>query len=278
MFDLVIGNPPYQKQVGPRKTQAIWQLFVSKAFELVKEDGYVSLIHPSSWRNVSGMFKKTQLLLTSKQLEYLEIHSEQDGCKTFGASTRYDWYVAKNTNPTKITLIKDQEGNITKNNLKDISFIPNSQIDYVYSLLAKDGEPTVETLHSSAFHTQKSCVMSQHKINDFIHPVIYSVAIKGPTFWYTNDNTRGHFGIPKIVVNPCRPIGYVLDSNGEYGLSQFCVGIVGDDAYLKTVEEVIKNQKSNGFAEFMETCHLTDKIFNKDIISLFRKDFWKDFI
>ena len=34
------------------------------------------------------------------------------------------------------------------------------------------------------------------------------------------------------------------------------------------VAEIIKNQKTNGFAEFMEACHFTTDIFNKDIISM----------
>ena len=35
MFDIIIGNPPYQKVVGPKKTQAIWPLFTSYSLELL---------------------------------------------------------------------------------------------------------------------------------------------------------------------------------------------------------------------------------------------------
>ena len=61
-------------------------------------------------------------------------------------------------------------------------------------------------------------------------------------------------------------------------MSQFCVGIVGDEKYLKMVAKVLQNQKTNGFAEFMETCHFTDKVFNKEVIGDLRKDFWKAFV
>lgn len=44
------------------------------------------------------------------------------------------------------------------------------------------------------------------------------------------------------------------------------------------VANVFENQKNNGFAEFMESCHFTDKIFNKDVVSRFRKDLWKEFV
>jgi hypothetical protein len=44
------------------------------------------------------------------------------------------------------------------------------------------------------------------------------------------------------------------------------------------VANVIKNQKTNGFADFMEACHFTDKIFNKDVISLLKKYFVCSFV
>jgi hypothetical protein len=96
-FDVIVGNPPYQKMSeNGKKTEPIWQKFVEKSFEHCKEGGTVALIHPSGWRNVAGKFKDTQELLKSKNLKYLEIHDADDGLKTFGAGTRYDWYICEN--------------------------------------------------------------------------------------------------------------------------------------------------------------------------------------
>jgi hypothetical protein len=70
-FDVVIGNSPYQKQVGPNKTEAIWPKFVEKAFEICKEGGYVSMIHPIGWRDIDGKYKKVQKLILSKTTKRL---------------------------------------------------------------------------------------------------------------------------------------------------------------------------------------------------------------
>lgn len=278
-FDCVIGNPPYQTKsdAANTKTQAIWDKFVNKSFEICKEGGYVSLIHPSGWRGCGSAFEQAKDI-KNHQLEYLEIHDEQDGLKTFGVSTRYDWYITKKIESCRDTTIKNQDGEIEQVYLGDCSFIPNNMISKIFSCLAKENEETVKILHSfSAYESRKTWV-SKEQSEEFCHPIIYSTPIEAPTIWYSSTNKNGHFGIPKLILNPCRPIGFVIDSTGKYGMSQFCIGIEGDQDYLQMVANVIKNQKTNGFSEFMEACHFTDKIFNKDVISKFRKDFWEEFI
>lgn len=279
-FDVIVGNPPYQtkSEDSNTKTQPLWDKFVAKSFSLLKDGGFLCYVHPSGWRSNGEIYEDAKIL-KDKQIRYLEIHGEDDGNKTFGATTRYDWYVAENNKPTSETTIKDQDGKITKTNLLNRSYISNAQLELIDSFTAKNGEEQVEIISDSSYHTQgKSDWLSQQKKGKFKYPIVYSTPMVGPTIWYSSTNNNGHFGIPKVIFNPCRPIGFVVDYTGEYGMSQFCVGIVGDKDYLDMVAKVIKNQKTNGFAEFMETCHFTDKIFNKDVISTFRKDFWKYFV
>ncbi len=278
-FDVIVGNPPYQTKsdASDTKTQPIWHKFVAKSLSFLKENGNLCFVHPSGWRSGGNIFKDAKEI-KDKQIQYLEIHSEQDGNTTFGATTRYDWYVLKNCPASSDTIVKDQDGVKVTISLVDKSFIPNSQIEKVYSMLAKKDEERCEIIGDSSYHTQRSEIMSNEKNDKFQYPIVYSTPVDGPTIWYSSTNERGHFGIPKIILNPSRPIGFVMDLKGEYGMSQFCIGIVGDEQYLMMVTKVIQNQKTNGFAEFMETCHFTDKIFNKESISEFRKDFWKQFI
>ena len=59
-FDVVIGNPPYQETSGSgRKDQAsnLWTKFWIKSLELCGDDGYVSLITPTSWLSPSANLK-----------------------------------------------------------------------------------------------------------------------------------------------------------------------------------------------------------------------------
>lgn len=276
-FDVVIMNPPYQTKSDKdnKKTQPIWDKFVARAMDVVKKDGFVAAIHPSGWRGGNDVFRDAKII-KEKQLEYLEIHNEADGLKMFGATTRYDWYVLKNQPVEHFTEIVDQNKEKSHLIIKDLPCIPNCMLEKVVSMIANGKEKTVELICDSTYHTQRDHV-SKDQNDEFKYKIVYSTPVEKPTIWYSSIQ-NGHFGIPKFIFNPSRPIGYVIDYKGEYGMSQFCIGIIGDEKYLNMIEGVFANQKINGFSEFMESCHFTDKIFNKDIFSKFRKDFWKEFI
>lgn len=222
------------------------------------------------------MFKKIAEKLKSKQIHYLEIHSKPDGFKTFGAITRYDWYVLQNTSNYEKTTIKDQKGNISKSDIKNLPFIPNYDIDRIFSMIAKNDEEKVKIICDNEYAHRLDHI-SKLQSNIYQYPIVYSTPADKPTIWYSS-RKAGHFGISKIILNPRNPVSFYVDEKGEYGMSEFCLGIVGDKEYLDMVSTVLKNQKTNGFADFMEACHFTDLVFNKESIGRLKKDFWKEFI
>jgi hypothetical protein len=278
-FDVVIMNPPYHElKPGNKKSKAIWPAFVKKALSLVKDDGFLSAIHPSGWRGTGKQTELVRKLLFSNNIKYVNINDESQGLKTFKVSTTYDWYVLQKQPSNCLTKVNDVNDVDYDINLKDLHIIPNSHLDLIEKFKAEEEEEKVEIIYSrSAYGSDKGNVFSEES-EKFKYPVVYSTPVKGPTFWYSETNKNGHFGISKLILNPSRPLGYVIDEKGEYGMSQFCVGIVGDLEYLEKVGVVLKNQKTNGFSEFMESCHFTTHIFNKDVVSLFSKDFWNYFI
>ena len=97
-FDCVVMNPPYQTKsdIKNEKTQPVWDKFIEKALSICKDDGFLASVNPSGWRSTGDIFDAAKII-KEKQIEYLEIHNEQDGIKTFGATTRYDWYVLRNS-------------------------------------------------------------------------------------------------------------------------------------------------------------------------------------
>lgn len=275
-FDLIIQNPPYQEQKpGFTKTQPLWHLFVQKSLILLKEGGYLVMVHPSGWRNVDGVFKETQNLLKSKQILELNINSQSKGNDLFGAETRFDFYILKNNLENIETTIIDEDDNKHILNIKNMEFIPNGMFEFINSLLSSTNR--VSVLGDSSYHTQRE-YMCKTKSDIYKHPCIYTVA-KGDILkiWYSNRNDNGHFGIPKVIWSNGRVIsvGIVIDERGEYGLTQFSYAIVDDLENLKKIKIAMDSQK---FRKVMELCSVGVMGINKKVISNLKKDFWKEFI
>jgi hypothetical protein len=275
-FDCVLGNPPYQLKVGPKKTEPIWDKFVFKSFDHLKEGGYLALIHPSGWRNVEGRFSEVRDLLLSKQVEYLEIHNEKDGMQTFGASTRYDWYVLKNVDKeVGTTVVTFEDGVPEEIDLEELPFVPNHSYDTLKKLVAEPGEETVDVLYSrSAYGTDKENV-NDTKTKKFKYPVVYHVSKQdGPVFKWSSRNDLGHFGIAKIIWGNSAGTGFHLDLSGELGLTQFAYAIADTPNNLKAIYNVL----TNNYELFSGMTNVVGSGINRKVLATFRKDFWKEFV
>ena len=278
-FDVIVGNPPYQTQVGPSKTEPMWDKFVKQSFEILNDDGYLALIHPSGWRNVDGRFTDVRDLLLSKQMEYLEIHNEKDGLQTFGAETRYDWYVVKNTpKKNKNTMVKFEDGIQNNINLSELPFIPNHSYNKIASFVAEPEQESVKVLYSRSFYGTDKENVNKIKNKKFKYPVVYTVNSKSdPIFYWSSVNNHGHFGIPKLIWSNGRisSVGSYIDVQGECGLTQFAYAIVDTP---KNLNQIKKAFDSKEFRELMYACSVGQLMINYKIISTFRKDFWKEFV
>jgi hypothetical protein len=277
-FDVVLGNPPYQKETGAANAENLWPKFVQKSFEICKDGGYVSLIHPSGWRNVSGEFKNTQELIKSKQVKYIEIHDEKDGMKIFNATTSFDWYVIKNIESDNLlkTTIKGFDGKIDKINIKNLQFIPNGNFSTISSLIANDNQERVQILSNSSYHHQRK-YMSKIKTENHIYPCVYSI-IKGEiiNLIYSNTKDKGHFGIPKVIWSNGMASPPIVDENGKYGLTQYAYAIVDD---VKNLTEIKRVMESDVFLNLITYCYMSNgDRFNRKILATFRKNFWKEFL
>ena len=278
-FNIVIGNPPYQTKSDEsfKKTQTIWEKFVVLCCALTKEDGYTVLVHPAGWRNPEGHFEEASNSICAKQIEYLEIHDVADGLKTFGAATRYDWYVRKNCEITKETEIKGQNGSPERLMLSDVPFIPNGEFEAVFSLLSKNDK--ISFLWNCTYHTQaraKDGTISKKKIEEFKYPCIQNVNTQHvpSCVWYSNTNQRGHFGIPKVIFGR-KCSGIFFDATGEYGMCQDCAGITGEN-----LDKVCAAMKTQKFIDLMKMCDVggTGDRYPRKVIALLRRDFWREFV
>jgi len=84
-FDIIIGNPPYQKEnkVDPSKlsTKPLYHLFVERSLDLLNINGYINFIHPVSWRRKSKEIKILQKM-TQNYFVYLYTSNHFEPFKT----------------------------------------------------------------------------------------------------------------------------------------------------------------------------------------------------
>lgn len=281
LFDCVVMNPPYQANTeSGEKTgaAAIWHTFVLNATKITKEGGRIACIHPSGWRNIGGKFEEVQKEIFSKNLNYLEIHNVDDGLKTFGVGTRYDWYILTNSNNDgSQTTIVDENG-VTQNvHLKSLPFIANGNMAEINSLFAKDGEEKVELLHSFSTYFQNKPHMNKERTNKFNLPCVQNVNVKNEIscFHYSSEDI-GHFGVPKVIFGR-KVSGVLVDKNGEYGMCQDCGGIVDKPKNLDKIQQAMLSKKFIDLMKMADVGGDRDR-YNKRIIASLRKDFWKEFV
>ena len=281
-FDVIVMNPPYQTlKEGNRKSQPLWDKFVVKTISQLVEGGYLVAVHPDGWRRVTGDFLVVKQLLKSKQLLFLEVHNTDDGIKTFGANTTYDFYCLHNVPNTMFTKIKCMDGTTQRVDISKMEFIPNGMYKEFEKLVAKNNEEKVNMLYSrSAYGNYKKEQMSKIQTIEHIYPCIYLTYKDGSyKLFYSNTREKGHFGIPKVIWSNGGASTPIIDENGEFGVMNFACSIIDDVKNLPFI------QKAMLTPEFMKLMSFSDGItgvgrhrYNFKAISLFRKDFWKEFL
>jgi hypothetical protein len=266
-FDIIVGNPPYQDDSG-NKGNKLWTKFIEHIFNnnLLLDKGYLVFVHPSLWRQIDH---KIQKILTDKSILYLEIHNEKDGVKTFSANTRYDWYVLHNINYKEKTEIKDEDGIITLNNINIMRFIPNSKFDIITSLTSSQNK--VDIIHSESAYEPRKKWMSSIKNDEYKYPCIYSINKNNiPSFKYSNINDKGHFGISKVIWGG-GATGFILDENGDYGLTQWASAITDDKNKLILIKKALE---SNTFNNIIKSISVSKQEINYKILKEFNKNFY----
>lgn len=234
-FDVVVMNPPYNKPVhkdgrkGGYGGRSLWDKFLEMAIDdLVKDHGHLVSVNPSAWRKPESDRSKTLFskLCHENHMQYLEIHSESDGNKSFGASTRFDFFCIQKSQNDALTVIQDEKGGKHSVDLNRRRWIPNFELELFDKLMASEGEETCEVIFSRSAYGSDKKNISTEQSNLFPYPVIHSMNLKGVGYIYSDQNDKGHFGQPKVVLSfNRRQQCPVNDYKGEYGMSQIAFGI-----------------------------------------------------
>jgi len=272
-FDVVIGNPPYQKPTaGGNGQRDLWPDFVERGLELTKKGGYLCLIHPAKWRRTENKLWKK---LSEKQIKYLEIHSDTDGRKVFNAVTRYDWYVLQNAPCKKKSVVKDENGNIHEMDLNSLPCLPNYHFAEFYELLDSHGEANSDILYSRTLHGNDKPNMSKEKDDNFQYPCVYGMYQDG-TFSCFYSSTKSEHFVPKVIMGTGRYLYPVIDMKGEYGMTQNAFGIKVRS--LKEATIIKKAIESEKFREIIRATKWGNFQTDWRMFKYFKKDFWRNFV
>lgn len=281
-FSVVCGNPPYQanqkKTAGLRcGKQALWIKFVNKALDLCEDGGHISFIHPQQWRAPENKllegFKKRNLV-------YCEFHDHEDGLKTFGAATRYDWYVLKNDNRYKSTKIKDIDGNINDIDISSFAFLPSGNFNLIKKLIGNGSEQRQQILYSRSAYGSDKKWMKNKKDNVYKNKCIHSIKEDGTySSWYSSKTDNGFFGTPKVIISKFINSSFkpaIIDIDGAFGMTQvpFAIPVDSEDE----AEQIKRAFSSKNFNELVSSLKLGYFEISPKTWSSFKKDFWKEFV
>jgi hypothetical protein len=114
-FDVVIGNPPYNKggirshtgkQLGD-KNETIWTKFIEKSLTWLKPDGFLAFINPLSWLKKSHSLHNVML---EKHIVWLKLWDDSQSKGMINADIPISLYIlqnALNTNNKKTEIISE---------------------------------------------------------------------------------------------------------------------------------------------------------------------------
>jgi hypothetical protein len=305
-FSVVLGNPPYQapKNISENNKSGIggtslWDKFVELSFKIVEKNGYISLIHPSKWRQPDELYTK----MTKKQFLYLKMYDYTQGGKVFKCGTNFDWYIIKNADYKDSTIISDIDNKEHNINIKKEwpMFLPSGEYSKIKKLvndkISDNIMCTSHYNHSFFFNkkTRKNIVFSlrAYEVRNTIYdrmgypsnelstektdwPIIYSVTNTEVNIFYAKKNKGVHFGVPKFIIHyqgngQYKVNNFVNDYNGKYGMCQFCFGIkITSEEEGEKIRKWLKTE----YKKISRYLKLQKNAYSYKIFELFNDNFW----
>jgi len=220
-FDIIFGNPPYNKNGMRGKGRSnpglsvIWNKFVEKSLTLMKPNGYCLFFTPNSWTELKSSLSDKIL---DKQILVFKNFDVVNAYKIFekkAGSLPLCYYLIENKSPYTHTLLHDNVfDEFISFDLYKNMFIPNRNIKLVKKVLDKSKENMEDLYHFTPPKVKKdetsffSSYSQQHPypLINYVHKKIYVT--------YSKNYSRLQNGRPKLLL-PNYSMGYpILDKEG----------------------------------------------------------------
>jgi hypothetical protein len=229
--DIVIGNPPYNKIGTKNSGNAEWMKFVSTILTtpVLRTGGYLSFVHPAPWRKPESERSKNrglfQLMTSTNQMLYLSMHDVKEGKKMFNCGTNYDWYIIQKHPRHTTTQVQDIHHNIHELDLSLWPWLPNFAFEQIFPLLAQGEEPRCPVLYSCSDYETRKAWISDTKSEKFCYPVVRTIPNAGMRLMYSSTNSKGMFGVGKVIFGDSSLQSPILDVTGEYATGENAMSI-----------------------------------------------------
>jgi len=274
-FDVIVGNPPYQKpksdsRMGSRGASELWAEFVTKGLSILKDNGHFAFIHPNAWRKPEDRNNFWKLLTQDNQMEKLVMSSGKGDQDWFGIGVRVDYYILQKKEKYKNTVVVDHEGVTRDLDLANFDWLPNYAIDEIAQLLGKG----TSVLYNTFYHTQKN--HSDTPTKDCKYLVVHTINKSGLGIKYFDSlqkNDTTHYGIPKVLLNQNELQYPYNDYKGEYGMSQLTFGIAISSE--EEGKEIIKFLNSNAGKRLIASTKWNTYYTDYGMFKSFKKEWYK---
>ena len=278
-FHVIVGNPPWNDikdgtQAGSRAKNSLWDKFIFASLEILNKDGYLGFINPAQWRGLGPEYHKVWDMFKTKQLLYLHIFNKKQGQSLFGVGSRFDLYILHNKDNTTSTEIVDEMNDKHHINIIDWNFLPNYNYNNIKKIITN--EDSGINVIQDYFYSNVSKIISYKKIGEFKHEVVHGITLDGLRCLYTNDKTKGHFGVPKVILNLNENQYPVNDYEGKYGMSQMSFGI--PITSKKQGDDIVKAINTDEFKEIIKATKWGAFQTDWRMFKYFKPDFYKQFI
>ena len=252
-YDIIIGNPPYQKanKVDPTKLSAkpLYHLFVDKSIELLKKNGYLLFIHPVSWRRKSKEIKIINSLL-NKTIKYIYTNNK---FTEFGISAPFiNYYLLQNKDynsnyKTKYdTFYNDihYKGKVHLNN--KLEYLPvlltNESISIINKIINADGDKLNVKLESKLSTSKKNISIEKTDYYKYKNLHTYSQK-KGFIYRYSYKKHPSQDKL-KILMNFKGGYKYLnpFIDNGELGITDNSMYMIINDDNKDFILNFLKSE------------------------------------
>tara|TARA_R110002050_G_scaffold137739_1_gene261417 strand:+ start:1049 stop:1927 length:879 start_codon:yes stop_codon:yes gene_type:complete len=206
-FDVIVGNPPYQgaKSTGTKggKPPTIWPKFVETCNQQLADDGVMVLVHPAMYRKPGN---ELQNILFTNCVQ-LHMYNNAEAIETFGANTRYDWYVIDKTyqGTTKVYF---EDLTTMDVDLKPGVFMPNGSWHAWQQVMAAGDHLQV---------TKKTDTSNDVGNFDIIHTITKT---KGMVVRKSSNKPKS-YGVRKVILSETGCEAF-YDKEGTFGTSCNC--------------------------------------------------------